>query len=275
MILRQIFDEIDHRAKKDRGNHAYLEAYRKQVWIILITVSVSLLVIHYMKSNHSFYQALFWIESLFDVPGHRLYKAVQTSLFSELFAYLWWASWHYLFFWLVPVLIVKLVLKDSLQNYGWQLGDTFKHWKIYLVAIVFFILFLSWFSFHSSSFAHYYPFYRLAYRSWFDLFAWEILYLLQFVALEFFFRGFLLQGLRIPLGSISLAVMIVPYVMIHLPKLWPEATGAILFGIFLGILALRSRSIWGGVAIHASVAVTLDISAILQTHGLPKVWFPM
>ena len=46
---------------------------------------------------------------------------------------------------------------------------------------------------------------------------------------------------------------------------WMEATGAILFGLFLGLLALRSRSIWGGFLVHAGVAVTIaDISFIVN-----------
>ena len=66
--------------------------------------------------------------------------------------------------------------------------------------------------------------------------------------------------------------MCLPYLMLHFPKLWPESMGAILFGFFLGILAVRSRSIWGGVAVHVSIALTMDIAALLQTRGLPDSW---
>jgi len=82
--------------------------------------------------------------------------------------------------------------------------------------------------------------------------AWGFLYLVQFVCLEFFFRGFMLNALRPALGANAVFVMCVPYTMIHFPKLWPEAAGAMAFGLFLGLLALRSRSIWGGVAVHAA-----------------------
>jgi len=62
--------------------------------------------------------------------------------------------------------------------------------------------------------------------------------------------------------------------MIHFPKPWLEATGAIFFGLFLGILALRSRSIWGGVAVHTGVALSMDIAALLQRGTLPTCWQP-
>jgi hypothetical protein len=40
------------------------------------------------------------------------------------------------------------------------------------------------------------------------------------------------------------------------------------------VLALRSRSIWGGVMVHASVALSMDLLAIAQTQQLPQRWWP-
>lgn len=70
-------------------------------------------------------------------------------------------------------------------------------------------------------------------------------------------------------------IMCVPYLMIHFPKLWPEALGAILFGFFLGILALRSRSIWGGVMVHVTIALTMDLAALLRKGELPLQLWPL
>ena len=58
--------------------------------------------------------------------------------------------------------------------------------------------------------------------------------------------------------------MIVPHCMIHYPKPLPETLGAILAGIALGTLAMRTRSIWGGVFIHVGVALTMDWLAVAQ-----------
>ena len=121
---------------------------------------------------------------------------------------------------------------------------------------------------HTPSFRHTYPFYRLANRSGFDLWAWEALYAAQFVSLEFFFRGFILQGLRRALGSNAIFVMIVPYCMIHYGKPLPETLGAIGAGLILGTLAMRTKSIWGGVLIHIGVAMTMDVLAL---HGCPPI----
>ena len=69
---------------------------------------------------------------------------------------------------------------------------------------------------------------RTARRS--TLWSWEVLYALQFLSLEFFFRGFLLQGLRRALGANAIFVMIVPYCMIHYGKPMAETLGAIVAG---------------------------------------------
>jgi membrane protease YdiL (CAAX protease family) len=114
----------------------------------------------------------------------------------------------------------------------------------------------------TQSFYQTYPFYKWANRSRFDLITWEALYAAQFVALEFFFRGFLLRGLRRAFGANAIFVMIVPYCMIHYQKPMPETFGAIGAGIILGTLAMRTRSIWGGVAIHIAVATTMDVLAL-------------
>ena len=44
----------------------------------------------------------------------------------------------------------------------------------------------------------------------------------------------------------------------------PETIGAVFAGIILGALSLKSRSIWLGVAIHYSVAITMDLAALWQ-----------
>jgi membrane protease YdiL (CAAX protease family) len=136
--------------------------------------------------------------------------------------------------------------------------------------ILFFIFLVSF----REDFLNHYPFYKQANRSWFDFLAWEILYISQFIFLEFFFRGFLLNSLRPALGANAVWVMCVPYLMIHFPKLWLEATGAILFGLFLGLLALRSRSIWGGIFVHAGIALAMDLTSIYKQGGIAPQWFP-
>jgi membrane protease YdiL (CAAX protease family) len=174
---------------------------------------------------------------------------------------------------MLPSLLIRYVMKARIRDFGWQLNQAPQHWRGYLLLLSPILVFVYLVSL-GKDFVGHYPFYSLAGRSWFDLLAWELLYLSQFVFLEFFFRGFILNALRPAIGANAVWVMCVPYLMIHFPKLWLEATGAILFGLFLGILALRSRSIWGGVLVHAGVAVSMDLAALARKHGLPEVFWP-
>ena len=117
----------------------------------------------------------------------------------------------------------------------------------------------------TEDFNTYYPFYNMAHRSLFDFVVWEFFYIIQFFSLEFFFRGFMIQPLRKIMGPSAIFAMMVPYVMIHFGKPMPECFAAIIAGVVLGTLSLRTRSIWGGFFIHVFVAVSMDIAAILQT----------
>ena len=56
--------------------------------------------------------------------------------------------------------------------------------------------------------------------------------------------------------------------MIHFGKPLPETIGAIIAGIFLGTLALWTRSIWLGFLIHVSVALSMDITAMAYRGDL-------
>jgi membrane protease YdiL (CAAX protease family) len=99
------------------------------------------------------------------------------------------------------------------------------------------------------------------------LIAWELIYFLQFVGLEFFFRGFLVHSLKPSLGLYSIFVMTVPYCMIHFSKPVPETFSAIAAGIFLGWLSYKNGSIWLGLILHLTVALSMDLFA-LNAKGL-------
>jgi membrane protease YdiL (CAAX protease family) len=63
--------------------------------------------------------------------------------------------------------------------------------------------------------------------------------------------------------------MVVPCCMIHFHKPMLEALGAIVAGVFLGFLALRDRSWYGGALLHSLVAVSMDLLAVSRA-GLFK-----
>ena len=62
---------------------------------------------------------------------------------------------------------------------------------------------------------------------------WELAYGLQFIGLEFFFRGFMVHGTKHRFGFYAIFVMMVPYCMIHFRKPMPETCGAIVAGMVM------------------------------------------
>lgn len=197
----------------------------------------------------------------------KLYPYQRGDRYHELLGFVWWSGWRVLGYVIIPMAVIVLLPGERLRDYHVSLRGFSRHLWIYLMLFLAFVPALIAAS-KAASFRHTYPFYRLANRSYFDLWAWEALYAAQFVSLEFFFRGFLLQGLRRALGANAIFVMIVPYCMIHYGKPLPETIGAILAGVLLGTLAMRTRSIWGGALIHIGVATTMDILAL---RGCPPM----
>lgn len=179
----------------------------------------------------------------------------------ELYSFAWWAGWRVFGYVVLPMALILATPGQRLRDYNLSLRGFARHIWIYLAMFVVFFPVL-YIASKTATFRHTYPFYRWANRSAFDLWSWEAMYIAQFFSLEFFFRGFLLQGLRKAFGANAIFVMIVPYCMIHFGKPGTETLGAIGAGLLLGTMAMRTKSIWGGVLIHVGVAVTMDVLAL-------------
>ena len=59
--------------------------------------------------------------------------------------------------------------------------------------------------------------------------------------------------------------------MIHFPKTAAESLGSVVAGLILGYLAMKSRSIWGGVALHWVIAIEMDVMSLVQKGQLPSL----
>ena len=83
-------------------------------------------------------------------------------------------------------------------------------------------------------------------------------------AWEFIWRGFMLFGLEKKFGGYAVLMQMIPFVILHNGKPFLETFGAILGGIALGILALRTRSIYYCVLTHIGVMFSIDIISSLR-----------
>ena len=163
----------------------------------------------------------------------------------------------------LPALVIRLVFRERVADYGTKLHGVLSGWWIYVTMIAVVTPFVIRASYHPS-FQATYPYYRLASDepTWPNMHLWEIAYLLQFFFIEFFLRGFMLHATKHRFGCYSIFVMTVPYCMIHFHKPMAETFGAIIAGIALGFMSLKTRSIWLGTGLHITVAVMMDSLAL-------------
>jgi len=181
-----------------------------------------------------------------------------------------WSLWQFLTYALIPIAVIKFALRGNVREYGLKLNGVLSGCWIYLVMYLMILPVILLVS-SSASFQHTYPFFKpdpisaelpsgYMPRFW----IWQCFYALQFISLEFFFRGFMLHGMKRQLGAYSIFMMTIPYCMIHFGKPLPETLGAIIAGVVLGFMSLKTRSIWMGAALHIAVAMTMDFAALYQ-----------
>jgi len=237
-----------------------------RILVVVYTSCVVLYLLNYVVLEAGYQReiAAFLIEKLglFGAAGEQEADPSLTSLAMRAA----WSLGCIFFYLLLPALACKLVLKRPLASMGLSPRGFFKHLWIYAV------LFLPvaacvWVVSFQEPFQKTYPFYRNP-SSLATLAVWELFYGLQFFSLEVFFRGFMLSELKHRWGWRAVLVMVTPYCMIHFSKPALEALGAIVAGTVLGFLALRTRTIWGGVAIHVAVAWWMDVASLIR-----RGWF--
>lgn len=222
-------------------------------------VTLSLLEYYGSSSDYKILEPIVgWFS---DEPAKELRNIFRRGDRAELFRLAYWSLATFLLYFVLPAAFVKVVLREKLADYGLRLKGIFSHAWIYVTMYLAVMPFVVGVAF-SEAFQKTYPFYGNAHASAFDFFAWQALYALQFFSLEFFFRGFLIHGVRARFGFYAILLSVMPYCMIHFGKPLPETLGAVIAGLVLGAISLFTRSIWLGVAIHVSVAVSMDVLSL-------------
>ncbi len=183
---------------------------------------------------------------------------------------IWWAFVQVLSYIVPPVLYLRFVMCRSVREMGLSTVGISKHLPIYALFAVVVIPLVVVVS-GTPHFLSTYPMARDAAMQWKTLVVWEIVYAAQFVGLEFFFRGFMVFGPVRVLGAWVVPVMMVPYMMIHFQKPYLETTGAVIAGLALGMVALKTRSIYAGMVLHITVAWLMEFLALYHTGGWARL----
>lgn len=241
--------------------------YRPAVCLLMVAV---VLTLHEYYGGRSFYESSIRPLLAEYAEDHAWLKF---KLYDDLFGYAWWVSARVVGY-VGPLFVWKLIFpSDSLLDMGLRTRGFLKHLWIYAAALTIVVLAMLTLA-TQPEFLNYYPFYKKSSRSWFDFLAWQSMYWVQFFALELFFRGWILAALRRTMGMGAIFVMVVPYCMIHYGKPYLEAHAAIVAGVVLGSLAMRTRSIYAGFLVHISVAALMDTMALASRDALPTQFWP-
>jgi uncharacterized protein len=182
----------------------------------------------------------------------------------------YWVACRVLCYFLLPAMTVVL-MGGRLSDYGLTIQGVGRHVLLYGALFGAMLPLIVAVSF-TQAFQNYYPFYEYVGESRRGFLLWESMYAVQFVVLEFFFRGFLLFSLARYIGVYAVFVMVIPYCMVHFGKPFAEVLAAIPAGVLLGYLALKTRSIWLGAALHIAVAWTMDLLSLAQRGAITRLW---
>jgi uncharacterized protein len=266
-FLRDFFREPLRRIAAESRAYLASEAGRRpdyKVIVVLLTVALGLTVQHFIAMQEGIEPVLGLLRSLgLTEMADELSATLWTAPGAALNRLKWWSAISLLVYVAVPMLFIRLLFRERLRDYGLKLGGVFTDFWVYAV-----MMGLAWPAIYLASdltrFQNTYPFYRPApdEAAWPNLVHWEVLYTLQFFAVEFFFRGFLVHGLKHRFGAYAIFVMVVPYCMLHFTKPLPEALVSVVGGVALGFMSLRTRSIWMGTAIHVTVAWSMDAASL-------------
>lgn len=177
-----------------------------------------------------------------------------------------WAAVHVAVYVPLPWLLARLVgLRSS--DLGLQPADWTRVRLLFGIAAAVLLLIVLLFS-TTRLFAGAYPMFRPSQAVSEAPAPWLVAMLAMaahLLSVEFFFRGFL-PALSVPvLGRWGALATLLPYVASH--AFWPEAIGALPFGLFLLVLRERCGSLWPGYALHLALALILEGIA-LRHQGL-------
>lgn len=106
----------------------------------------------------------------------------------------------------------------------------------------------------------------VAHPAWPWKLLYEISYGLDFLGIELFFRGLLVIALLRFAGTDAILPMAAFYCTIHFGKPMGECISSFFGGLILGVLAARTRTIFGGLIVHLGLAWAMELAGWIA-HG--------
>jgi membrane protease YdiL (CAAX protease family) len=212
--------------------------------VVLLTSAVCLTAWHQVGNYN------FWLR----------HSAASTSFGADpaIAAGIWSLAASVLLLGILPLVVVKIVLREKLADYGVQWGNLhFAAICCLLVAPL--VIVIGYGSAQSPEFQAAYPLNPIAHTSSSAL-VWHLVgQIFWYAAWEFHFRGFLQHGLQKSTGaSTGIWVQTLASALAHFGRPDVEVYASILAGLLWGALAWRSRSLLAGFFQHWLLGASLD-----------------
>ncbi|TNF23855.1 MAG: hypothetical protein EP314_08705 [Bacteroidetes bacterium] len=167
--------------------------------------------------------------------------------------------------------IVYLMMRSKVDiEYGFSLKwDALRPYFLVLLLVAPLIVAASFFPAFQDAYPQYKPW---KYNDVFGLdntqraVLFELCYSTGFVAVEAVFRGALAMTMIKLMGTRAVLAMASFYCVFHFGKPAGEAVGAFFGGYALGVLAIHSRSVFGGLIVHLGVAMLMESMGYLHHY---------
>lgn len=239
---------------------------------------ITCLILTYFNEIDTFWKSKkFWSFSLFGLSilsidkGFVFLPTIMKSLDQPYEAYAWLfkiatSASSFVLVLLPLLLFYHTINKEKSGFYGVTTPSTIKPYLYLLLIVAPFIFIAAW----QTSFTDYYPVYKT--NSVYELWGWpsylpmlifEFIYGADFLNVELLFRGFFVIGIAQIMGKHSIMPMVVIYCFLHFGKPAGEAISSIFGGYIIGIIALSTRSLRGGIIIHVGIAWLMETAAYL------------
>ena len=224
---------------------------------------------------------LFWFLLIFGPLVFSL-RSVINYFSTEIYSFLPSGRTAFFYYRCTAVILRDFVIALPLFIYWWMMdrnkmpfyGLTLKNYntKPYLILLALMIPLVVVASFQSDFLHHYPKGFSLEPLSMDNdgdqkyFFIYELFYGFDFIFIEFFFRGFLLLAFYRHFGWGCLMPMACFYLTIHFGKPLGETISSFFGGTILGIIAIRSGSVAGGIIVHLGVAWLMEFTALLHKY---------
>ncbi len=224
----------------------------KESFIFISVAIITFISIHYASPN--------FFRKIFDTSDDKFYST------------LYWFSADGFLMLLIPLVLIPLVLKGKLSDYGFKIGDYKFGLKSSLLFIVLMVPVI-WIASGSESFARAYPQGGPYVRENIEvLLYYELFVGFYMLAWEFFWRGYMLFGLKEKFGYYAIFIQMIPFFILHRGKPEIETFASIFAGLILGAQAWRANSFIYCFLVHWSIMIFVDVISVLryktQSYGI-------